>query len=34
MIQPLRKTPLFAGIVAIADQAVGHRLGMLNDRLY
>jgi subtilase family serine protease len=26
--------PLFAGIVAIADQAVGHRLGMLNDRLY
>jgi subtilase family serine protease len=27
-------TPLFAGIVAIADQAVGHRLGLLNDRLY
>ena len=27
-------TPLFAGIVAIADQAAGHRLGLLNDRLY
>jgi subtilase family serine protease len=27
-------TPLLAGIVAIADQAVGHRLGLLNDRLY
>jgi subtilase family serine protease len=27
-------TPIFAGIVAIADQAVGHRLGALNDRLY
>jgi hypothetical protein len=23
-----------AGIVAIADQAAGHRLGLLNDRLY
>jgi subtilase family serine protease len=27
-------TPMFAGIVAIADQAAGHRLGGLNDRLY
>ncbi len=27
-------TPLFAGIVAIADQAAGHRLGLLNDSLY
>jgi subtilase family serine protease len=27
-------TPLFAGVVAIADQAAGHRLGLLNDRLY
>ncbi|HEX6493154.1 MAG TPA: S53 family peptidase [Candidatus Dormibacteraeota bacterium] len=27
-------TPLFAGIVAIADQVAGHRLGLLNDRLY
>ena len=27
-------TPLVAGIVAIADQAAGHRLGLLNDRLY
>jgi subtilase family serine protease len=27
-------TPLLAGIVAIADQAAGHRLGLLNDRLY
>jgi subtilase family serine protease len=26
--------PLFAGIVAIADQAAGKRLGFLNDRLY
>ena len=26
--------PLFSGIVAIADQAAGHRLGLLNDRLY
>jgi subtilase family serine protease len=26
--------PLFAGIVAIADQAAGRRLGFLNDRLY
>jgi subtilase family serine protease len=26
--------PLLAGIVAIADQAAGHRLGLLNDRLY
>jgi subtilase family serine protease len=27
-------TPLFSGIVAIADQAAGRRLGLLNDRLY
>jgi subtilase family serine protease len=27
-------SPLFAGIVAIADQMAGHRLGYLNDRLY
>ena len=27
-------SPLFAGIVAIADQMAGHRLGFLNDRLY
>jgi len=27
-------TPLFAGIVAIADQAAGHRVADLNDRLY
>ena len=27
-------SPLFAGIVAIADQAAGKRLGLLNDRLY
>jgi subtilase family serine protease len=27
-------TPLLAGIVADADQAAGHRLGLLNDRLY
>src|ERR1700737_552989 len=27
-------SPLFAGIVAIADQVAGHRLGYLNDRLY
>ena len=27
-------SPLFAGIVAIADQAAGERLGFLNDRLY
>lgn len=27
-------TPLFAGIVAIADEAAGHRLGLLNDSLY
>jgi subtilase family serine protease len=26
--------PLFAGVVAIADQVAGHRLGLLNDRLY
>jgi subtilase family serine protease len=26
--------PLFAGIVAIADQAAGHRLGFLNPSLY
>ena len=27
-------SPLFAGIVAIADQAAGHRLGFLNRTLY
>jgi subtilase family serine protease len=27
-------SPLFAGIVALADQAAGKRLGMLNERLY
>jgi subtilase family serine protease len=27
-------TPLFSGIVAIADQAAGHRLGLLNPSLY
>jgi len=27
-------SPLFAGIVAIADQMAGHRLGWLNGRLY
>jgi subtilase family serine protease len=27
-------TPLFAGIVAIADQLAGHRLGQINERLY
>ncbi|MBV9809322.1 MAG: S53 family peptidase [Solirubrobacterales bacterium] len=27
-------TPLFAGIVAIADQAAGHDLGLLNPALY
>jgi subtilase family serine protease len=27
-------TPLFAGIVAIADQVAGHRLSVLNPRLY
>jgi subtilase family serine protease len=27
-------TPLLAGIVADADEAAGHRLGPLNDRLY
>jgi subtilase family serine protease len=27
-------TPLFGGIVAIADQAAGHRLGLLNPSLY
>jgi subtilase family serine protease len=27
-------SPLFAGVVAIADQAVDHRLGLLNPRLY
>jgi subtilase family serine protease len=26
--------PLFGGIVAIADQAAGHRLGLLNPSLY
>jgi subtilase family serine protease len=27
-------TPLFSGVVAIADQAAGHRLGLLNPALY
>ena len=27
-------TPLFSGIVAIADQAAGHRLGLINPTLY
>jgi subtilase family serine protease len=27
-------TPLFSGIVAIADQIAGHRLGWINPRLY
>jgi subtilase family serine protease len=27
-------SPLFAGIVALADQVAGHRLGLLNHRLY
>jgi subtilase family serine protease len=27
-------TPLFAGIVAMADQLAGHRLGLINDNLY
>src|SRR6202022_4527284 len=27
-------TPLFAGIVAIANQLAGHRLGNINGRLY
>ena len=27
-------SPLFAGIVAIADQAAGHRIGYLNNHLY
>ncbi len=27
-------TPLFAGIVAIADQVAGHDLGLLNPQLY
>jgi subtilase family serine protease len=27
-------TPLFAGIVALADQAAGHRLGLINPALY
>jgi subtilase family serine protease len=27
-------TPLFSGVVAIADQAAGHRLGLLNPSLY
>jgi subtilase family serine protease len=27
-------TPLFAGIVALADQVAGHRLGLLNPALY
>jgi len=27
-------SPLFAGVVALADQAAGHRLGFLNQRLY
>jgi subtilase family serine protease len=27
-------TPLFSGIVAIADQLAGHRLGLINPTLY
>ena len=27
-------TPLFAGVVALADQVAGHRLGLINPRLY
>ena len=27
-------SPLFSGIVAVADQAAGHRLGQLNPTLY
>jgi hypothetical protein len=27
-------TPLFAGIVALADQAVGHHIGTINPALY
>jgi subtilase family serine protease len=27
-------SPLFAGIVAMADQVAGHRLGLINTRLY
>ncbi len=27
-------TPIFSGIVALADQLAGHRLGQLNPRLY
>jgi subtilase family serine protease len=27
-------TPLFAGIVALADQLAGHPLGLINPRLY
>jgi subtilase family serine protease len=27
-------SPLFAGIVALTDQLAGHRLGLLNERLY
>jgi subtilase family serine protease len=27
-------SPLFSGVVAIADQIAGHRLGLLNPRLY
>lgn len=27
-------SPLFSGVVALADQAAGHPLGLLNDKLY
>src|SRR6476469_6208381 len=27
-------SPLFSGVVAIADQIAGRRLGLINDRLY
>jgi subtilase family serine protease len=27
-------TPLFAGVVALADQVAGHWLGLINPRLY
>ena len=27
-------TPMFAGVVAVADQVAGHRLGLINPKLY
>jgi subtilase family serine protease len=32
--RPGEASPLFAGVVAIADQIAGHRLGWINPRLY